>query len=86
MKTAGSASAKSPNQRRLLENDPYHSSVDLHDKVFRIYPESKEALIALLEPSFDILEAEEVPFRGYDRTGDTEIFCYIIAKPKKKVK
>lgn len=84
MKTAASASAKSPNQRKLLEDDPYNSSVDLHDKVFRIYPESKEALIALLEPSFDIEQAEEVPFHGYDRTGDTEIFCYIIATPKKK--
>lgn len=82
MKTVASASARSANQYRLSNDDPYNPSVDLRDKVFRIYPDSKEDVIALLEPSFDINHARIVPVRGYDRNGETEIFCYVVATPK----
>lgn len=82
MKTGASASAKSPNQRRLVPGDPYNPSVDMQDKVFRIYPESKADILALLAPSFDVEYARVVPVRGYDKNGDTEMFCYVIATPK----
>lgn len=85
MKIAASASAASLNQFRLLKDDPYNASVDLRDKVFRIYPENKEAIVNLLAPSFDIEYARIVPVKGYDRNGEIEYFCYIIATPKKQV-
>ena len=82
MKTGASASAKSSNQHQLLTGDPYNASVDMHDKVFRIYPESKDDILALLEPSFDVDYARVVPVKGYDKNGDVEMFCYVIATPK----
>lgn len=82
MKISASASARSANQYRLLQNAPYNPSIDLRDKVFRIYPNSKEDIIALLAPSFDIEHARIVPVKGYDRNGEIEYFCYIIATPK----
>lgn len=84
MKTAASASAQASSQIKLLPGNPYNPSVDTKDKLFRVYPETKKDVLALLEPSFNIEYARLVPVRNYDRKGDTEIFCYVIASPKPK--
>ncbi len=84
MKIGTSASAKAPNQNQLLPGSAYNPSVDMKDKVFRIYPETKSDVLNLVEPSFDVQYARLVPVKGYDKNGDTEMFCYVIATPKTK--
>lgn len=83
MKIADSASAKSRHQLNLAPDDPYHPSVHLQEKMFRIYPASAEHVLALLEPSFDIEYCRLSNVMGYDKEGELEIFCNIIASPKK---
>ena len=50
-------------------------------KVYRFYPRDVEAVRALLDPSFDIREIRTEE-REYDKEGETEVFCYVIATPK----
>lgn len=95
MKIASSASAKAKitsshsdeeeeRHERLDANSPYNPSYDKVDKVFRIYPETKKDVIALVEQYFDIeyIKVEEVS--DYDKTGDTEQMCQLILVPKKE--
>lgn len=84
MKTADSASAHAESQIPLnQEANPasYLYAVDKKDRLFSIYPKTKEALFKALHKYFEIVYEEEVEVEGYNRVGEVEVFVCVIAKP-----
>ncbi|MBU0706548.1 class I SAM-dependent methyltransferase [Patescibacteria group bacterium] len=83
MKIGSSASADPKYQFRLATGNPYNPSIDRTHKIFRIYPETEEHIHAILRPSFNVDDSRLVDVEGYDRDGEVERFCQIVASPKK---
>ncbi|MDH5597232.1 MAG: class I SAM-dependent methyltransferase [Candidatus Peregrinibacteria bacterium] len=81
MKTARSASARADYQLRLT-GGKYNPSVDLNDRMFRIYPKNQRAILDLVEPSFEQVHSHLARRRGYDVTGKTEYFFEYYGRPR----
>jgi len=84
MKLASSDSAKQEKHIRLMEDDAYNSSLDRVDGIYRFYPENIEDVVALAEPTFNIIHSEVRILTGYEKVGIDEAFALLVCKKKKK--